>query len=192
MAIPSTSLHTRSISLPSACQQPDVSTEEHLHRLRASHAGPSSSSSICQDLCGIKVLLEHMNDLISLPRNWKAFSKANVDEVLEGSLALLDASGSAIGVVSQMNESILSLQSSLQRGNGDKGIHTYLVSRKKIRKLIVKSLVDLNKVAKNHACFENDAITMKMLKEAESISPSNFRSVLSCVMGKQAMSKTHS
>lgn len=139
-----------------------------------------------------------MNVLIHLPHNNQVLShellRREVEEVLDGSLALLDVSSSALDALSQMKQSILDLQSTLRRGSDDEGIRAYLASRKKIYKKVSKYLVNLKKTEKSCtlAQRESDAITVRLLKEAEENSLTTLKAVFSCVMGKKAMSQTRS
>lgn len=194
MAIPKTSSHTRSLSLPSTSHPLDSSIQINLCKLRASQAEPSSSS-ICENMCSIKDLYEQMNIMIHLPHNQQLLSdehhRKDVEEILNGSLALLDASSSALDALSQMKESILEIKSALRRGINDEGVHVYLMSRKKICKAVSKCLGNMKKTEKN--CLtqpENVSITVLMLKEAETTSLFTLKSLFSYVIGKKAASQT--
>ena len=153
MATPKVSSHTRSTSLPSASHPLNGSTENLLRRLSASQAERSSSSAICQNLFNLKDMYVHLNDLIHLPHNHNILThgphRGEVEEVLDGSLSLIDISSVAMDALSHMKESILDLQSALRRGSEDDGIHAYLMSRKKICKTISKCLANLKKVEKS-------------------------------------------
>ncbi|KAJ8437444.1 hypothetical protein Cgig2_031965 [Carnegiea gigantea] len=168
MAIPKVSSHTRSISLPSLSHSRNTSIEDQLCWLSASQAGPSSSSSICRNLTCIKVLYEQMSNLINFPDNQKILSlephRGEVEEVLDGSLALTDSEGT----------------------------HVYMMSRKSIYKTISKCLANLKKVEKRFTWTmqQNDSSTVRMLKEAQAISLSTLKSLLSCLMGKKSISQT--
>jgi len=137
-----------------------------------------------------------VNDLIHLPRNQNVLShephRGEVEEVLDGSLTLMDISGVAMDALSQMKESILNFQSALRRGSDNDGIHAYLMSRKKICKTISKCLANLKKVEKSCTLTlqENNGTPTRMLKEAEAISLSTLKSLLLYVMGKKIMSQT--
>ncbi|XP_021732269.1 uncharacterized protein LOC110699083 [Chenopodium quinoa] len=191
MAIPKTSLHNRSASLPSTSHPLDANIESHLRGLKASQATPSSSSSLCQSLCSVKDLHEQMNDLIRLPHNEQILShkhyRVEVEEVLDGSLALLDASSSALDALSQMNQSILDLKSALRRGTVDVGVHSYVISRKKVNKVLSKCLLTLKKSEKSRALAqsENACAIIRTLKETETICLTTLKSLLPFIMGKK-------
>ncbi|XP_010667182.2 uncharacterized protein LOC104884257 [Beta vulgaris subsp. vulgaris] len=197
MATPKTIFHTRSISLPSRPTTLDVSVENCFRRLRVSQAGPSSSSSVCQNLCSIKDLYRQMNKMVHLPQNKKILSddlnRGEVEEVLEGSLVLLDISSSTIDALCQTKESVLNLESALRRGSISEAIDAYMMSRKKINKTLSKCLVSLKKAEKCYAKTEsrNNNAGLRMLKEAESASFATLKSMISYVIGKKVMSPAH-
>jgi len=197
MAMPKISSHTRSISLPSSSHPHNANIEDQLRRLSSSQAGPSSASSICQNLTCLKDLYEQISDLINLPHNQKILSlephRREVEEVLDGSLALLDICNSSVDVLLHMKESILCLQSAFRRGSDNEGAHVYTMSRKKIYKTISKCLANLKKVEKSFilTVHQNDASIVKMLKEAEAITLSTLKSFLSYLMGKKSISQSH-
>ncbi|XP_010242104.1 PREDICTED: uncharacterized protein LOC104586535 [Nelumbo nucifera] len=122
------------------------------------------------------------------------------DEVLDGSLRLLDICGTTRDVLSQLKESLQQLESSLRRKrSGESGLATqvgaYMTFRKKINKTIHKCLADLKKMEK-HTSFalfiskDLDLVAIvNVLKEVEAITVSVFQSVLSFVSGPKAQSK---
>ncbi|KMS95143.1 hypothetical protein BVRB_011940 [Beta vulgaris subsp. vulgaris] len=194
MATPKSSFHNRSISLPSTSHPLDASIENHIRRLRVSQAGPSSSLS--QNLCSVKELHEQMNDLIHLQHNQQVLSnehkRVEVEEILDGSLVTLDFSSSILDALSQMKESIMDLKSAFRRGSNDEGIHAFLVSRKKVKKMLFKCLAILKKSEESCSLKqrENDESIMRVLKDAEIISLATLKSLLSYMMGKKKVSQT--
>ncbi|KAK6939247.1 Protein BPS1, chloroplastic, partial [Dillenia turbinata] len=111
------SCHTRSISLPSRSHPLTATLEDHLCRLRVSKA--SSSSSICCRLNDLKDLYGHIEDLLQLPQTQQSLSQKRnekwVEEVIDGSLRMLDICSTTREIFSQMKESIQELKSSLRR-----------------------------------------------------------------------------
>ncbi|KAG5033686.1 hypothetical protein JHK87_008596 [Glycine soja] len=94
------SLHTRSNSLPSAPHPLISQHEEHLQKLRDSQATSSiSSSSLSHKLNGLLDLQDCTDKLLQLPMKQQAvaqkFSDKCVDDILEGSLRLLDICSTA-------------------------------------------------------------------------------------------------
>ncbi|KAL6346768.1 hypothetical protein AAG906_002884 [Vitis piasezkii] len=88
--------HVRSISLPSRPHPLIPEFDEHLCRLRASQAS-SSSLSISHKLSGLKDLHDCVDDLLLLPLTQQTLAQHRhekcVDELLDGSLKLLDVCG---------------------------------------------------------------------------------------------------
>ena len=84
--------HARSISLPSRPHPLIPEFDEHLCRLRASEA--TSSSSISHKFSGLKDLHDCVDNLLLLPFTQQSLAQYHheqwVDELLDGSLRLLD------------------------------------------------------------------------------------------------------
>ncbi|KAA8537432.1 hypothetical protein F0562_026881 [Nyssa sinensis] len=158
LPMPKATSHTRSISLPSRSHPLTVSVEDHLNRLKASEATSSSSlSSICSNLNGLKDFLEQINDLLQLPQTQQTLFSEQCDrwteEVLDGSLVLLDVCSTAKDVLVQMKESVQVLESSLRRKRGTEcdlanEVSAYMISRKKINKMVSKCIGNLKKFEK--------------------------------------------
>ncbi|KAL9238462.1 hypothetical protein vseg_012879 [Gypsophila vaccaria] len=87
--------HVRSISLPSRPHPVAEQLDEQLCRLRSSQsASASSSSSVSNGLNGVKDLCSFVDELLQLPVHQQGLSQNHnakwVDDVLDGSLRLLD------------------------------------------------------------------------------------------------------
>ncbi|XP_042507040.1 uncharacterized protein LOC122083344 [Macadamia integrifolia] len=145
---PKASRHGRSISLPSRSHPLTLQVEQQLNRVRASEA---TSSSISCNLGGLQDLYDCVADLLHLPLTQQTLALERgekwVNEVLNGSLRLLDVCGTARDVLSQKKECVTYLQSSLRRIRGESGlanqVEAYKMSRKKVTKVISKCLGDL-------------------------------------------------
>ncbi|KAG4168596.1 hypothetical protein ERO13_A12G034900v2 [Gossypium hirsutum] len=112
------SYHARSNSLPSR-QHPIVSQiDENLNRLRASQSA-STSSSIGHNLCGLQDLHECVDVLLQFPLTQQALDQEKrremVEELLDGSLMLLDLCTTAKDALLQTKECTRELQSILRR-----------------------------------------------------------------------------
>uniref|UniRef100_A0A2C9USA5 Uncharacterized protein n=1 Tax=Manihot esculenta TaxID=3983 RepID=A0A2C9USA5_MANES len=120
--------HLRSISLPSRSHP--LTIEEQLCKLKA-----SQSSSKGHKLSGLKNLFTLCHERQS----------QCVENVLNGSLELLDLCDSTRDFFSQMKECVQELELSLRRRKGrDCGLRdevdAYMISRKKLKKAICKCL----------------------------------------------------
>ncbi|KAK6240655.1 hypothetical protein SCA6_006044 [Theobroma cacao] len=178
--------HTRSNSFPLPSRpSPLVSQiDVHLNRLRASDA-TSTSSSISRKLNGFRDLYDCVDKLLQLPFSQQALAqkqhKELVDELLDGSLWLLDLCSTAKDVVLQTKESTNELQSILRRRTGEvelvSVVGKYLTSRKEVKKTIHKALGNLKGMQSKQIFslsedYETKAI-VSMLREVEAVtSPS--------------------
>ncbi|GLT27933.1 hypothetical protein SLA2020_028980 [Shorea laevis] len=115
------------------------------------------------------------------------------DEVLSGSLRLLDACGMAKDALLQAKASTQELQSTLRRRRGDEvefvqDVKEYLAPRKKTKKSINKFLRDLkSKCGLTHLENDTEAI-VRMLREVERITLSVVESLLSFISGPKMQS----
>ncbi|KAI3974892.1 hypothetical protein MKX01_005004 [Papaver californicum] len=155
------SFHVRSISLPTNSHPLTLAVEEQLCQLKA-----TSSSSISQNLSGLKKLYDCVEDFLST-QDGKC-----LDTVLDGSIMLLDVCSITKDVLSQLKQSVQELQSSIRRRSND--VSEYMISRKKITKVIRKCLADLKNNKKNDS-------EGSLLTEVEATTLAVFESLLSFV-----------
>ncbi|XP_030527296.1 uncharacterized protein LOC115738725 [Rhodamnia argentea] len=183
--------HSRSVSLPSRCHPLTTAVEDQLDRLRSSEA---TSSSVCQNLRGLKDLYESINDLLQLPLSEQAISDDYLSKCIEqslgGSIRLLDFCGTIREVFSQMKECVQGLESSLRRKRGgDSGlaseVETYIKSKKRMQKVISKISETLKRVEKKKK-DSNKETALSIIREAEDISLSVFESLLCLLSGSKA------
>ncbi|KDP36834.1 hypothetical protein JCGZ_08125 [Jatropha curcas] len=193
--ISKTTSHVRSSSLPSKTHPLAASVEEQLIRLKA-------SESVCYKLSGLKYLYERVDDFLPLAQ--QAFARQHQDKCLEemvdGSLRLLDMCSATRDVLSQMKECVQQLESSLRRKRGadssmQNEVHVYMNSRKRLNKVISKCFGNLKKMESNCSKLPLDkdselAIAVRMLKEVEEICLTVFGSLLSTIFGPKARSRT--
>ncbi|CAI9777938.1 unnamed protein product [Fraxinus pennsylvanica] len=177
--------HLRSNSLPSKSHPEIANVEDHICRLKSSEEASVSASSICAQLASLRDLHEDINNLIQLP----SVQQALIDqacELLDGSLELVDICGIARDVILLTKESVEELESSLRR---NRGIDTYMNSRKKIEKMVKKCLKNLKSFDKCSTLFLNKDSNLKavasMLKEGQAISFSVLKSALTIFTSKQ-------
>ncbi|XVE48755.1 hypothetical protein DITRI_Ditri01bG0027700 [Diplodiscus trichospermus] len=145
--------HTRSNSFPLPSRpNPVVSQiDEHLNRLKASDA-TSTSSSISHKLNGLQDLYDCVDKLLQLPFSQQALSQGQnkgwVNELLDGSLRLLDLCITAKDVVLQTKQSAQEIQSVLRRRRSGElelvdEVRKYFTSRKLVQKTSHKELRNL-------------------------------------------------
>ncbi|KAM7256635.1 hypothetical protein ACFE04_012376 [Oxalis oulophora] len=177
------SFHIRSISLPTGSHPLAASVDEQLSRLRISQETSTSSSSVlCHKLDGLRKLYECVDDLLQLPLTQQHLSNESLDDVLNGSIRILDMCDISRDVLSQMKECQQDLESSLRRksGNDNEAVCAYMTSRKKISKIVSKSLKNLKRSETKSAKSDQDS-TIKMLKDSEEMSLAVFESLFSLI-----------
>ncbi|CAN0845538.1 hypothetical protein LINGRAHAP2_LOCUS4141 [Linum grandiflorum] len=197
-----TTFHARSNSFPSRPHPLVSEFDEQLCRLRQSQAASTSSSSISHKLNGLQDVYYCVDKLIQLPSTQQAMihdqNELLDNELLDGSLRLLDLCNAAKDALSQMKESVSELQSAIRRRQGDLVAETkrYLNSRKIVKKAIQKALKGMKIVKKTIQKalkgMENkkSTSTVTMLKESEYIVVEVLESLLSFI--SQSNSKSSS
>ncbi|KAL0432308.1 UNVERIFIED_CONTAM: hypothetical protein Slati_2565100 [Sesamum latifolium] len=189
--------HIRSNSLPSKSHPLMQNVEYHLCRLRA------SDSSVCSSLASLKDLHETINDVIQLPGIQQALSQEQgknwADELLDGSLRLLDSCGIARDVTFIVKESVQELESSLRRSRGETvvghDVDAYMASRKRVTKTVKKCIKNFKGLEQSSPVdvlnMDQDLKTItSTLVEAEAIGFSVLKSVLMLLSGVKASSKS--
>ncbi|XP_027355386.1 uncharacterized protein LOC113865187 [Abrus precatorius] len=198
------SQHLRSNSLTSAAHPLASQFEEHLHGLKGSEATSSlSSSSVCHKLNDMLDLHDYTNKLLQLPIEQQAFAQECndkwVDELLEGSLRLLDICSTAKDCLLQSKECMHELQSVIRRKRGTEtefvveGVK-YLALRKKMKKQIQKGLENLkamkNELIPSSSIKDNKPSSMlSFLKEAQAITLSSLEQLLLLISDSKGHSK---
>ncbi|KAI9182632.1 hypothetical protein LWI28_027356 [Acer negundo] len=191
------SYHIRSNSLPSRPHPITSEVDQHLSRLRSSQATStsSSSSSICHEISGLQDLHGCVDKLLQLPLIQQALGQEQqnkwIDELLNGSLRILDVSSFAKDALSQTKECAQGLQSVLRRRRGDEissEVKKYFTSRKSVKKTIKKALKGMENKCSSKTNEEHETITM--LREVETVTFTVFESLLSLISGPKASSKS--
>ena len=191
------SSHARSISLPSRSHPLSEQFEEHSCRLRSSQSASTSSSSVSHRLSCLKGLYQCVDELLQLPLNQQALSQ-NVnakwgEDVLDGSLRLLDICAISRDVLLQSKEHLQDIQSVLRRKySGELSIAKEVVEYQNIRtrakKAIKKCLKDLKEANQN----DETNVVVGMLKDVESTTIDVFKSLLSYIAGEKLQARNSS
>ncbi|CAL0304242.1 unnamed protein product [Lupinus luteus] len=187
--------HARSNSLPSRPHPLILQCSEHLERVKASHETSSSSSMLSHKLGGLQDLHECVEKLVQLPLTHEALlhepQQNWVDELLDGSLRLLDVCTAAKDSLLHTKECMRELQSIMRRRKGgEEGIiveaKKFLTSRKVVKKAISKALGNLKAIAKkgNFSSNTKDQLDLVgLLKDVEVVTLSIFESLLNFICG---------
>lgn len=191
--------HARSNSLPSKPHPVFLQCNEHLARLGNSDASSISSSLLRCKLSDLQDLHDCVEKLVQLPLTQEALVREHrekwVDELLDGSLRVLDVCTSAKDSLLHTKECARELQSIIRRrrkGNEvelTNEVKKFLTSRKVVRKSIFKALEKLKGLVGNKCSLyvtDKDYETMalvNLLKEVEAVSLLIFESLLNFISG---------
>ena len=186
--------HARSNSLPSRPHPLILQCNEHLERLRSSNEASSSSSSLSHKLGGLQDLHECVEKLFQLPLIQEALHHERqekwVDELLNGSLRLLDVCTAAKDSLLHTKECMRELQSVMRRRKGGEvelkaEVKKFLISRKVVKKAISKALANLKGTRKNCniSSANKDNQLVSLLESVEVITLSTFQSLLQLISG---------
>ncbi|KAL3840141.1 hypothetical protein ACJIZ3_024732 [Penstemon smallii] len=178
----STIFHSRSNSFPSTSHPVMSNVEDQLCRL------------------DLGELHEGINNMIQMPSIKQALSNEQgecwMNELLEGSLGLVDLCEFSRDIVCLTKESVQDLESSIRRNRGE-DMNAYVASRKKIIKKVKKCIKNLKSFNQNstsvllHKDDDLKAIAT-MLQETEALDLSILKSVLTLMSGEKKQSKQRS
>ncbi|EEF40671.1 uncharacterized protein LOC8268739 [Ricinus communis] len=180
---------TRSISLPSRSHPNTLRIEGELNKLKTLDA--SSSGSVCIGLSGLEDLYNGFNDLLNMSTAQEVLTHSRnekcLDELLDGSVKLLDICGITRDVMLQFKEQVQSLQSALRRRKGDSSIETsisgYTCFRKKMKKdakTFVANLKQMDsKLEASKFQYQEDLYLIQLFKQVILINSFIFQSLLS-------------
>ncbi|KAL5703326.1 hypothetical protein ACHQM5_028429 [Ranunculus cassubicifolius] len=202
-------LHVRSTSLPSTSHPLTSRVQGELSKLRswvASKSNSWSTTDVLQNgICALMCLYESVEDMLHMQETQRVLIQHRdhvcVDRVLDGTLRLLDVSGTTRDALMEMKECVQNTQSVLRRrGNGlelTSQILTYMVTTKNVTKLIHKCHTESRKVEAEspYSPREIDQDLMAMvtiLREVEAITLSVCEAFLSFMLGSRKPQKQSS
>ncbi|KAL2459919.1 hypothetical protein Adt_43339 [Abeliophyllum distichum] len=146
-----TRFHVRSISLPSRSHPLISQFNDYLSRVEFDSEVTSSStnlSSMSNKLSSLENLYNCVDALLQLTHTRQVFAQEShekwVDQTLEGYLRLLDACNTTKQFFSQTKEDLQEILSVLRRRREADDICIYSISRTKAKKMIQKSLKEMN------------------------------------------------
>ncbi|KAL9231890.1 hypothetical protein vseg_007053 [Gypsophila vaccaria] len=199
----------RSISLPSRPHPLIPQIDEHICRLRSPDSEVSSTSesqltSVGHKLSNLKQLYGCLDDFLILSQNQQKLvhlsNVKRVDELIDGSLKLLDVCGIVKDILSQVKERTHDIQSSLRRSRSSYGelsigdeIVSYVNMRKNTKILSRKCLKDVKGMAKTfnpRGIEENESnfATIDVLEKVEGVTAEIFAFLLEIISGCKARS----
>ncbi|KAL9231889.1 hypothetical protein vseg_007052 [Gypsophila vaccaria] len=190
------SAHFRSISLPTTSHAISTQFDEQLSRLVLSKSATTSCSSLSQSVSTLIGLYECVDELLVRPANQQVIARNCqakwIDDVLEGSLRLLDVCYVSRDALLQTKESLQRVESLLRRRScGEvsirKGVSQYMNSRKKVKKGIRQCLKNMNK----NDTVDRTCVTVSLVsvfKNIEAVTGDVFNALLNHISGGKTRS----
>ncbi|KAM7516066.1 hypothetical protein LguiA_005649 [Lonicera macranthoides] len=184
------SYHIRSLSFPSTSHPITLRVEAELNKIKTSATPTAETISNC--LSSLEDLYKSVDELLNLPQTQQALSHHQhekwVNELLDGSMRLLDICGSIRDLVSQIVENVRDIQSALRRRKGDSSMESsiskYTSFQKKMKKDAKRLSASLkqmeNKIA-GSALLDVDhhmSAVIRVLREVSAVGNSIFQSIL--------------
>ncbi|XP_062021135.1 uncharacterized protein LOC133737630 [Rosa rugosa] len=195
--------HTRSNSFPSRSHPLIQEVDEQLCRLTSFEASSTSSSSISHQLNCLQDLHDCVDILLQLPLTQQALAQEKhekwANELLDGSLRLLDICSTAKDALLLTKECIQNLQSIVRRRGGGESdvlaseVRKYLTSRKMVKKSLHKTMGNLKEMENksNFSSLNKDQETIAIiskLREVEAVTRTMFEPILSFISGPKVSS----
>ncbi|KAB2045933.1 hypothetical protein ES319_D01G197900v1 [Gossypium barbadense] len=169
-----TSYHNRSNSFPSRAHPLASEVDEHLSRLASSESA-SISSSLNQKLDRLHNLHDCTEKLLLLPLTQKILSHEQhgeyVDELLNGSLGLLDEFTTAKDVVLQVKERT----KGATKGFANE-VRKYLSSKKAAKRAILKTLKNLKH--EESTSLNETCAMVSVLREVQAVTLSMYQATI--------------
>ncbi|XP_058780859.1 uncharacterized protein LOC131654954 [Vicia villosa] len=188
--------HGRSISLPSRPHPLILKCTQHLETLLKFSNETFSSSLLFHKIDGLRDLIECAENLIQLPLTQDALVHEHqenwVNNLLDGSLRLLDVCSAAKDAVIHTKECTRELQSIIRRRGGGTEVTAeakkFLTSRKIVRKAISKVLTNLkgNTIGCNRLSTNKDhqsVALINLFQDVEVATLSTFQRILQYISG---------
>ncbi|CAN8257767.1 unnamed protein product [Cochlearia groenlandica] len=164
--------HIRSISLPSRSHPTTLAIEESLDKLHITMNTTTMTSSdpVYSGLVGLEELYERTEDFLKMGSTQSVLSfhneKKNIkrefmEDMLDGSLKLMDTCNVTRDLMVETQEQVLGLRSCVRRRKNKKGIDfsSYVEFRKNMKKQVKKLLgflknISIGLVIKDHDCCD--------------------------------------
>ncbi|WJX61223.1 hypothetical protein P8452_46338 [Trifolium repens] len=197
--------HVRSNSFPSQSHPSSTRIEQELCKIKTWEATSTSTShSITTGLSYLEDLFISLEDLLNMTSTQKAISHNQgekfVEELLDGSMKILDVCGITRDTMLQVKENVQSFHSSLRRRKGDSNIETsvieYNLFTKKMKKNVTKLIKSLkqmeSKFGASSILNQDEEVVglIRVLREVIVMNISIFQSVLSFLVGSSKSKAT--
>ncbi|KAJ1378707.1 hypothetical protein SESBI_47560 [Sesbania bispinosa] len=197
--------HVRSISLPSRSHPSTISVEEELSKLKnwEGTSTSTSSESIDTGLSLLEDLYICLDDFLNMAATQQVISHHRgekcVEEVLDGSVRILDICGVTRDTMLQIKENVEALHSALRRRKGDSSVERsvaeYKFFTKKMKKNANKLITSLKQMDSKFGVSplldldHHLAAVIRVLREVIVMNLSVFQLVLSFLTVSSSKSK---
>nr|AFK37102.1 unknown [Medicago truncatula] len=196
--------HVRSNSFPSQSHPNSTRIEQELTKIKTWEAtSTSTSDSITNGLFLLEDLYISLEDLLNMTSTQKLVSHHQgekfVEELLDGSVKVLDICGITRDTMLQIKGNVQSLHSSLRRRKGDSSIETsvaeYKFFTKKVKKNVTKLITSLKHMETKFGVSsllnqDQDLVAViTVLREVIKMNLSIFQSIFSFLVGSSSKSK---
>jgi len=200
----SNNYHVRSNSFPSQSHPNSTRIEQDLTKIKTWEAtSTSTSDSITTGLSFLEDLYISLEDLLNMTSTQKLVSHHQgekfVEELLDGSMKMLDICGITRDAMLQIKENVQSLHSSLRRRKGDSSIEKSVAEYKfftmKMTKNVTKLITSLKHMEAKFGAStllnqDQDLVAViTVLREVIAMNLSVFQSILSFLVGSSSKSK---
>jgi len=198
--------HVRSNSFPSQSHPNSTRIEQELTRMKTWEAtSTSTSDSITTGLSFLQDLYISLEDLLNMSSTQKAIAHRQgekfVEELLDGSVKVLDIFAITRDTMLQIKENVQSLHSALRRRKADSSIESsvseYKFFTKKMKKDVTKLMKSLKQMETKFGVSsllnqDQDLVAViTVLREVIAMNLSIFQSVLSFLVGSSPKSKAN-
>ncbi|XP_058777721.1 uncharacterized protein LOC131651984 [Vicia villosa] len=196
--------HVRSNSFPSQSHPNSTRIEQELSKIKTwETTSTSTSDSITIGLFLLEDLYTSLEDFLNMRSTQKAISQHQgenfVEELLDGSVKILDICGITRDIVLEIKENVQSLQSSLRRRKGDSSIETSVSKYKffttKMKKNVTKLMTSLKQMESKFGAStllnqdQEVVCVISVLREVIVMNMSIFQSILSFLTSKSKATK---
>lgn len=200
--------HIRSISLPSRSHPSTSGIDEALNKVKTINTTKSSSESILTGLAGLEELYDCTDEFLKMCSTQRVLSSVGSDfmeEMLDGSLRLMDICSVSRDLMVETREHARYLQSCVRRkkvagggrGGGDQldvAVSGYVKFRKNTRKETKKLLVSLKSIDGGSSSYDHDdehlVAVIDVMRRVVSVSVVLLNSLLEFLSGRQSNIKS--
>ncbi|KAJ0252209.1 hypothetical protein HA466_0130360 [Hirschfeldia incana] len=190
----------RSISLPSRSHPSTSGIEEAINKVKTINTTKSSSESIFTGLAGLEELYDCTDVFLNMCSTQRVMSSVRPDfmeEMLDGSLRLMDICSVSRDLMVETQEHVRDLQSCVRRkkvAGGDVAVSGYVRFRKNMRKETKRLLESLKSIDGRSSSYDHDdehlVAVIDAMRRVVYVSVVVLKSLLKFLSGRQSNMKS--